>query len=97
MLTRRQALLRCANGFGGLALSALLAEAAPANERALDPMKLRAPHYQPKAKSVIFLFMDGGVSHVDSFDPKERLQKESGGLPDKMPLDEGIKNVLPKY
>jgi hypothetical protein len=78
MLTRRQALLRCANGFGGLALTALLAEAAPANERALDPMKLRPPHYQPKAKSVIFLFMDGGVSHVDSFDPKERLQKESG-------------------
>src|SRR6266436_6643798 len=78
MLTRRQALLRCANGFGGLALSALLADAAPANERALDPMKLRPAHFAPKAKSVIFLFMDGGVSHVDSFDPKERLQKESG-------------------
>jgi hypothetical protein len=51
MLTRREALLRCANGFGGLALSALLAEAAPANERALDPMKVRPPHYQPKAAS----------------------------------------------
>ena len=78
MLTRRQVLLRCANGFGGLALTALLAEGAPANERALDPMKLRPPHFKSKAKSVIFLFMDGGVSHVDSFDPKERLQKESG-------------------
>src|SRR5258706_1528294 len=78
MLPRRQALLRCGNGFGGLALTALLAEAAPPNERALAPMKLRPPHYKPKAKSVIFLFMDGGVSHVDSFDPKERLQMESG-------------------
>jgi Protein of unknown function (DUF1501) len=87
MLTRRQALQRCANGFGGLALSALLAEwgkAAAANERTLDPMKVRAPHFTPKAKSVIFLFMDGGVSHVDSFDPKQRLQKESG---QKLPLE----------
>jgi hypothetical protein len=61
-----------------MALTALLAEAAPGNERALDPMKVRSPHFPPKAKSVIFLFMDGGVSHVDSFDPKGRLQKESG-------------------
>ena len=71
-------MLRYANGFGGPALTALLAEAAPSNDRALDPMKLRPPHFQPKARSVIFLFMDGGVSHVDSFDPKARLQKESG-------------------
>jgi hypothetical protein len=86
MLTRRQALQRCANGFGGLALSALLAEWGKAadHERVLDPMKVRAPHFQSKAKSVIFLFMDGGVSHVDSFDPKERLQKESG---QKLPLE----------
>src|SRR5262245_22249590 len=73
MLSRRQALLRCANGFGGLALRALMAE-----ERGLDPMRVRPPHYKAKASSVIFLFMDGGVSHVDSFDPKERLTKESG-------------------
>src|SRR6266550_3754232 len=73
LLSRRQALLRCANGFGGLALGALMAD-----ERGLDPMRVRPPQYKPKATSVIFLFMDGGVSHVDSFDPKERLQKESG-------------------
>jgi len=54
MLSRRQALLRCANGFGAVALRAMLAEAAPtSNERALDPMKLRPPHYQPKAASVV--------------------------------------------
>jgi hypothetical protein len=69
MLNRRQALQRCANGFGAMALSALLAkwsDAATANERVLDPMKVRPPHFKAKAKSVIFLFMDGGVSHVDS-------------------------------
>jgi hypothetical protein len=38
----------------------------------------RTPHFAPRAKSVIFLFMDGGVSHLDSFDPKPRVQKESG-------------------
>ncbi len=93
MFSRREALRRYANGFGGLALSALLAEwnsaqtqAAPVNQRSLDPMKERPPQYPAKAKSVIFLFMDGGVSHVDSFDPKERLQKESGQpLPLKRP------------
>ncbi len=82
-LNRREVLCRAANGFGGMALSALLAEwgqaqAATSNERSLDPMKVRAPHHKPAATSVIFLFMDGGVSHLDSFDPKERVSKESG-------------------
>ena len=86
-LSRRQALLRWANGFGGLALGALMADwgqAAPGSDRVLNPMRVRAPHFPAKAKSVIFLFMDGGVSHVDSFDLKERLQKESG---QKLPLE----------
>ena len=93
MLSRRETLRRCANGFGGMALSALLAEwgsgearADTAAGRTLDPMRVRPPHFKAKANSVIFLFMDGGVSHVDSFDPKERLQKESGKeLPLKRP------------
>ncbi|MBI1788496.1 MAG: DUF1501 domain-containing protein [Acidobacteria bacterium] len=70
-------LCRAANGFGGLALSALLAED---QARATDPMQVRAPHFAPKARSVIFLFMDGGVSHVDTFDPKPRLNREDGKL-----------------
>src|SRR5262245_28051500 len=85
MPSRRRALLRCAHGFGGLALRALMAEwgesevtAAPGDGRALDPMRVRQPQYKARATSVIFLFMDGGVSHVDSFDPKERLTKENG-------------------
>jgi len=56
--------------FFQLALTALHAEYAQAQPR--------TPHFAPRAKSVIFLFMDGGVSHVDSFDPKPRLQKENG-------------------
>ena len=38
----------------------------------------KQPHFAPKAKSVIFLYMDGGISQVDSFDPKPRLDKENG-------------------
>ncbi len=68
--------------FFQLALAALHTEysyAAQANgDRRADPLAPRAPHFPPRAKSVIFLFMDGGVSHIDSFDPKPRVQKESG-------------------
>lgn len=86
MVNRRDFLWRHAHGFGALALAALRAEAVPPpaarsginNSRTLDPMQVRAPHYEPKAKSVILLFMDGGVSHIDSFDPKPRVTRESG-------------------
>ncbi|MEX2261582.1 MAG: DUF1501 domain-containing protein [Bryobacteraceae bacterium] len=78
-LSRREMLWRSANGFGGLALASLLAEdQARANSRATDPMLVREPHFAPKAKSVIFLFMDGGPSHVDMFDPKPRLKQDDG-------------------
>src|SRR6476661_1892008 len=43
-----------------------------------DPLSPKAPHFQAKAKRVIFLFMSGGVSHVDSFDPKPRLTTDHG-------------------
>jgi hypothetical protein len=75
-LTRRGMLLRCANGFGAVALAALLAEDAPA--AGSDPLAPRPTHFPPKAKSVIFLYMDGGPSQVDTFDPKPRLAKEHG-------------------
>jgi hypothetical protein len=70
-LTRREMLLRCSNGFGAMALAALLREPAfGASER--------PPHHRAKARSVIFLFMDGGPSQVDTFDPKPRLDREHG-------------------
>jgi hypothetical protein len=84
-LSRREMLCRCANGFGGLALAALLAEkdAAAAAENPLEP---RPSHYPAKAKSVIFLFMDGGPSQMDSFDPKPRLRQDHGkSIPMKTP------------
>lgn len=71
--TRRQMLRQCANGFGALALSALLNEPAfGANTPA------EKTHFPAKAKNVIFLFMDGGPSQVDTFDPKPRLDAEHG-------------------
>ncbi len=79
-MTRREWLTRSANGFGGLALAALLQDearaAAPALDRSTDPLAVRESHFPARAKNVIFLFMDGGPSQIDSFDPKPRLAKE---------------------
>jgi hypothetical protein len=73
---RREMLLRTANGFGALALAALLGEhSSAADANPLDP---RPPHFPARARSVIFLFMDGGPSQVDTFDPKPRLDREDG-------------------
>ena len=80
--TRRELLCQAANGFGGLALAALMADqraaAAGHAARSIRPMAPREPHYRARAKSVIFLFMDGGPSQLDTFDPKPRLAKENG-------------------
>ncbi|MGJ8696437.1 MAG: DUF1501 domain-containing protein [Verrucomicrobiaceae bacterium] len=83
MLRRREFMGRGAMGFGSLALSSLLQQ----ETRGV----VRAPHFQPKAKSVIFLYMDGGVSHVDSFDPKPLLAKENGQKP-KFKVDKTVFN-----
>ncbi len=75
-LNRRSMLAAAANGFGLLALSALRGNAAEPDRR--DPLAPQAPHFPAKAKSVIFLFMDGGPSAMDTFDPKPRLDREHG-------------------
>ncbi|MCI0620927.1 MAG: DUF1501 domain-containing protein [Acidobacteria bacterium] len=67
-MTRREMLKTASNGFGLLALSALLADNSYAGLSGQ-----RGPHFPPKAKNVIFCFMPGGVSHMDSFDPKPKL------------------------
>ena len=78
-LSRREMLERCGMGFGALALGALLAENRSASADETHATKPRGKDFPAaKAKSVIFLYMDGGVSQVDSFDPKPLLQKESG-------------------
>lgn len=77
-ITRREALAAAANGFGLVALAGLLSETAPTASAAQGQPPLSAPHFPPRAKRVIFCFMDGGVSHVDSFDPKPKLDELDG-------------------
>src|SRR5438552_17967362 len=82
--SRRDFLFQAGGGFGGLALSWLLARDAPGQERArndqpnANPLTARPPHFPARAKSVIFLFMVGGPSQVDLFDPKPELTKRQG-------------------
>ena len=79
---RRDFLSKAGLGFGGLALAAMLAdEQARAEVPEIDPLhplSTREPHLPAKAKSCIFLFMEGGPSHIDLFDPKPALDKHHG-------------------
>ena len=79
MLSRRHFLQRTGAGFGALALQSLLSrDGLVASENQKSPLAPRAPHFAPRARSVIFLFMYGGPSHVDLFDPKPALAKWHG-------------------
>ncbi len=80
-VSRRDMLRMTSTGFGMLAATALLAEearAATTEAAGGRPLAAKAPHFPPKVKSVIFCYMSGGMSQVDSFDPKPRLAKEAG-------------------
>ena len=78
-VSRRALLRRTACGFGSIALAGLLGdEHAGLQAAATNPLAPKATHFAPRAKRVIFLFMHGGPSHVDTFDPKPRLTSESG-------------------
>jgi hypothetical protein len=74
---RRELLKSAGCGFGYLALASLAAEQAAASSP-VDPLAPRPPRFPAKAKRVIFLFMQGGVSQVDSFDFKPRLARDDG-------------------
>src|SRR5438477_12579123 len=76
--TRREMLLRSGAGFGALALSYLLRNDALFANDPHHTVTPRPPHFPGRAKSVIFLFMEGGPSHVDLFDPKPLLTKLDG-------------------
>ncbi len=74
--TRRDMLRSAATGFGALAFACLLGDeafSAPAR-----PGALKAPHFTPRVRNVIFLYMDGGIAQMDSFDPKPRLTRDNG-------------------
>ena len=76
--TRRALLANAGTGFGLLALADLLAAEEKNADRAANPYAVRKPHHAPRAKRVIFLYMPGGPSHVDLFDPKPRLAADDG-------------------
>lgn len=76
--SRRQLLRTSAAGFGYLALTSLLSDEARGTETAVNPLAPRVPHFPARAKRVIFLFMKGGPSHVDTFDHKPLLQRDHG-------------------
>ena len=73
-MTRREALRKTGCGFGMLGLAGLLDTSA----RAAGPLSVQPPHFPAKAKHLIFLFLNGGPSHVDTFDPKPTLSKFHG-------------------
>ena len=82
--TRRDFLTRCGMGMGSLALGSILGEQAQAAGSPLNPLTPKQPHFPARAKRVIHLFMNGGPSQVDTFDPKPELTKYDGK---KIPLD----------
>jgi hypothetical protein len=85
-IARRWFLQQCGVGLGTMALGQLLAREGYASEAA-GPLAPKQPHYAPKAKSIIFLFMAGGPSHLELFDYKPQLDKFDGTLPPKELLE----------
>src|SRR6185503_11098774 len=78
-LTRRALFKEMGYGIGGLALANLLLENASAQTKKYqDPLVPKKPHFAPKAKNIIYLFMAGAPSQVDLFDPKPMLVKHNG-------------------
>src|SRR5688572_32405910 len=79
-LARRWFLKECGVGLGAIALGQL-AGVRPAVAAAADPLAPKQPHFSPRAKNVIFLFMAGAPSHLELFDNKPQLAKYDGTLP----------------
>jgi hypothetical protein len=86
-------LRRAGAGFGSMALAAMLADDAPAAPAPANPLAPHAPHFSGRARRVIFLFMPGGPSQVDTFDPKPRLTADHGKPSPKMYLGQ-TRNLL---
>src|SRR5262249_55617015 len=87
---RRRFLQECSGGLGTIALWNLMALEGRAGSQVkelphVNPLEPKAPHFAARAKNVIFLFMEGGPSQLDLFDPKPELQKWNGHpLPESM-------------
>src|SRR5947207_8646574 len=92
--SRREFLVRAGAGMGAVALAALSGQRSQANDPddpiAANPLAIREPHFAPRAKRVVWLFMDGGPSHIDLFDYKPALEKLAGE-----PLRPSFKRPVP--
>src|SRR5437879_2666785 len=89
-ITRRSFLADTGMGFTGLALGAMLFRDGVARADQVNPPPDGNPHFPPKAKSVIWIFLCGGVSHVESFDVKPELNRYAGRTIENTPY----RNVL---
>ncbi len=76
--SRRRMLKTSAVGFGHLALTAMLSKEAAATPGSQNALAQKPPHFPARAKRIVFLFMKGGPSHVDTFDPKPQLDRDHG-------------------
>src|SRR5262245_3730136 len=95
--SRRYLLQRSACGLGLIGLASVMGQPKPV-VAAPDPLMSKKPHFPARARRVIFLFMHGGPSHMDTFDPKPRLTSDHGKpLPFKRPLtfaEDSVGNLL---
>src|SRR5262245_7647224 len=80
-LSRREVLKTTSCGFGYLALAGLFSNAVRGATAEQHPLASKKPHFTPRAKRVIFMFMQGGPSHVDTFDHKPELERDDGKSP----------------
>ena|ERR1051325_9093297 len=91
-LNRREFLAKSAFGFGALAFGSLLSRDSvygAVKSATVNPLAPKPPHFSARARNVIFLFMQGGPSHMDTFDPKPELQRQDGQpLPDSFKVDD---------
>src|SRR5207244_3057910 len=94
-LSRREVLFRIGGGFGSLAVASVFADAGLLSAAAVsNPLAPRLPHFTPRAKRLIFLFMNGAPSHVDTFDPKPALARNAGQpVPESIRAGTGRRNV----
>jgi uncharacterized protein DUF1501 len=93
-LSRRDILKSTSCGFGYLALASLFSETARANTSESNPLAPKKPHFPPRAKRVIFMFMQGGPSHVDTFDYKPALERDDGKSPSEVTGAKGNRKLM---
>src|SRR5215475_10443124 len=87
--SRREFLMRSCGGLGALAVSSMMQDDRLQAAKPLDPLAAKKPDHAPTAKSVIWLFLEGGPSHIDLFDPKPELDRLAG-----QPMPESYGKVI---